>query len=315
MAKDSDFLKRLEAMNGAPLEHAPLGREGVRRRDRTASSYRGARPRSEVKSPAGGDVGQIRSTDSAAKSWAGGPAAPLALGDGVTGVEMADSGWGRAFLIVRPALELDGGAPASHLLRNALTIGNSALCRRLARGFAGASQAEMVFLDLETTGLGDTPLFLGGLMVWEDDALVVRQYLARSFAEEAAVVWSLLEEVGRRKLLVTFNGKSFDWPYVRNRAAAHGISCRPEPAHLDVLLEARRVWRGRGPDCKLQTLESAICGRQRVGDIEGRAVPQAYHDYVRTGDATQIVQILMHNALDLITLAELMARLPAEVGG
>ena len=35
----------------------------------------------------------------------------------------------------------------------------------------------------------------------------------------------------------------------------------------------------------MQTLEQAICGRRRRGDIPGRDIPLAYHDFVRSGDA------------------------------
>ena len=45
----------------------------------------------------------------------------------------------------------------------------------------------------------------------------------------------------------------------------------------------------------------------------GADIPDAYHAFVRTNDATEIVQIINHNLLDLVTLADLMTRLPAEV--
>jgi uncharacterized protein YprB with RNaseH-like and TPR domain len=75
--------------------------------------------------------------------------------------------------------------------------------------------------------------------------------------------------------------------------------------HCDLLHHARRRWRERLPNCKLQTLEQAICGRRRRGDIPGRAIPLAYHEFVRTGDAWQMRNVLHHNALDLVTLLQL----------
>jgi len=70
------------------------------------------------------------------------------------------------------------------------------------------------------------------------------------------------------------------------------------------------VWGGGLPNCKLQTLESHLCQRVRHGDIPGSEIPDAYHAYVRTQDAWQMVQVLHHNLLDLVTLADLMVRLP-----
>ena len=57
-------------------------------------------------------------------------------------------------------------------------------------------------------------------------------------------------------------------------------------------------------------MESHICGRARHGDIPGAEIPEAYHAFVRTGDAAMIVEILRHNMLDLVTMADIMARLP-----
>ena len=80
---------------------------------------------------------------------------------------------------------------------------------------------------------------------------------------------------------------------------------RNEPHHIDLLHHSRRVWRQQLPNCRLQTLERYICGRHRVGDLPGSEIPEAYHDYVRTGGLRQVRAILHHNALDLVTLLQL----------
>ena len=65
----------------------------------------------------------------------------------------------------------------------------------------------------------------------------------------------------------------------------------------------------RLPNCKLQTLERFVCRRLRRDDIAGSQIPREYHQFVRTGDARQLCSILQHNALDLLTLAELSLRI------
>jgi uncharacterized protein YprB with RNaseH-like and TPR domain len=47
---------------------------------------------------------------------------------------------------------------------------------------------ELLFFDLETTGLSSSPLFLIGTMTWEGPGLVIRQYFARDYSQERAVV-------------------------------------------------------------------------------------------------------------------------------
>ena len=73
-----------------------------------------------------------------------------------------------------------------------------------------------------------------------------------------------------------------------------------ELIHCDLLHHARRRWRMRLPNCKLQTLERFVCRRLRRDDIAGSQIPQEYHQFVRTGDARQLCSILQHNALDLL---------------
>ncbi|MEZ6069274.1 MAG: ribonuclease H-like domain-containing protein [Pirellulales bacterium] len=183
-----------------------------------------------------------------------------------------------------------------------------------------------LFLDLETCGFSGSPLFLIGVVRSEGESLVVDQLLARNYAEERAVLSTLWQLAAENRVLVTFNGKSFDWPMVHDRSTYHRLGrrrrpesasteaspsplgpqdTRPHLAHIDVLHHARRRWRGRLPNCKLQTLERYVCRRTRDGDIPGSQVPTAYHEFVRTGDAWQLRSILEHNAQDLVTLVEL----------
>lgn len=168
---------------------------------------------------------------------------------------------------------------------------------------------EIVFLDLETTGLGGTPLFLIGIMECTSDGFHFRQYFARDYFEETSILAAASERLADARLLVTFNGKSFDVPYMRNRCAATGVELCLPPSHLDVLQEARRLYRGNLPNCRLQTLERMICGRYRDDDIPSSEIPAIYHEFVRTGDAGKIRLVLMHNLYDLLTTADLMSRM------
>ncbi len=192
---------------------------------------------------------------------------------------------------------------------------------------------QTLFLDLETCGFAGSMVFLVGLVRNDAGRLVIDQLLARTYAEERTVLQTLWQIAADHRVLVTFNGKSFDWPMVHDRSTRYhlgrdlrgqpasgatvpqpdaGLSrddARPELVHCDLLHHARRRWKGLLPNCRLQTLERYLCGRVRHDDLPGSLVPEAYHHFVRTGQTHQLGAILRHNALDLVTLAQLACRM------
>jgi uncharacterized protein YprB with RNaseH-like and TPR domain len=193
--------------------------------------------------------------------------------------------------------------------------------------------ADALFLDLETCGFAGSPVFLAGLLWQDDEVLVLDQLFARNYTEERAVLESLWRIAARNRVLVTYNGKSFDWPMVHDRSTRHHLGRdarsssqsadpaaqneiglgrhdpRPQLTHCDLLHHARRRWKRVLPNCKLQTLERFVCNRSRHDDLSGAQVPVAYHEFVRTGVARQVGAIVHHNALDLVTLMQIAIRL------
>jgi uncharacterized protein YprB with RNaseH-like and TPR domain len=178
--------------------------------------------------------------------------------------------------------------------------------------FINAFPHRVLLLDLETCGLSGSALFLVGLLRRVDNRLIIELLLARDYSEEAAVLASLWQRVHADGVVVTFNGKSFDWPMLIDRSRRHLLfrgGRPPAPLHIDLLHAARRRWKKQLPDCKLQTLERHICGRFRTGDIPGSQIPAAYQQFVRTGFEREMDAILLHNAIDLVTLLDLAMRL------
>ena len=161
-----------------------------------------------------------------------------------------------------------------------------------------------LFFDTETTGLGGNMVFMLGVMRIAAGDIRLSQVFARDYREERELLAVWTEMLASSGMIVSFNGKSFDMPVLRDRLVLHGVPQPDEPPHLDLLHHARRRWRGVLPDCRLQTLEWKVCGRRRSGDIPGEEIPAAYHRFVRTRDASDMLTVFHHNALDLITLAD-----------
>lgn len=196
-------------------------------------------------------------------------------------------------------------AVARSLAVNAATIAGLALDAELA----GVDPRRFLYLDTETTGLaggtGTLP-FLVGLAWFEDESLVIEQLLLRKPGEEKPLLKKLAERMAEASAIVTYNGKSFDWPLLRTRAVLNRVPLPPPVAHLDLLHCARRVLGPRLGEVRLVNVEAEVLGMHRQGDIDGAEIPERFWSFVRGADASQLVPVLEHNANDLVALAAIL---------
>ena len=83
-----------------------------------------------------------------------------------------------------------------------------------------ADPDQWMFLDTETTGLAGgsgTYAFLVGIAWWESGGLEIEQFFMREYSEERSLLLELRERIAEHPVIVTFNGKSFDWPLLETR--------------------------------------------------------------------------------------------------
>lgn len=182
-------------------------------------------------------------------------------------------------------------------------------------GVRGLDPSDWVFVDTETSGLaggtGTVP-FLCGFARFEAEGLRLRQYLLGSFGAEGAMLRALLDAIGPSPALVTYNGKSFDLPLLRDRLRLCGLGGGVgEAAHFDLLHAVRRAFRDRWPDCRLGTLEQRLLGHRRIDDIPGAEVPEVWFGYLHQGATGRMADVVRHNQEDLIALALALPELDA----
>src|SRR5579859_6780066 len=175
-----------------------------------------------------------------------------------------------------------------------------------------------LFLDTETTGLAGgtgTYAFLVGIAWWDAGGLQVEQFFMRDFSEEHSLLHELASRLAERPVLVTFNGKSFDWPLLESRfTMTRSIRAPKLAAHLDLLHPARALWRLRLGSVRLVELEREVLDVRRLGwhredDVASALIPQFYFDYLRGGPALPLAGVVRHNQMDLRGLAALFGKI------
>lgn len=225
---------------------------------------------------------------------------------------VVETAHGRCYVstVRRGADEIHAGERMAAALE-AHTASLAALAGRPA--LAELDIAQTAFVDTETTGLSGgsgTYAFLIGVGRFMGSAFQVRQFFMRDASEERAQLAAVADFVAGCTGLVTFNGRTFDVPLLTARYTLHRL---PVPLateqHLDLLPPARRLWRRRLPSCALTSLERHVLGLDRVDDVPGWLIPDRYFSYQRDGDARGLAGIFHHNALDILSMVSLVARM------
>jgi len=171
---------------------------------------------------------------------------------------------------------------------------------------------QLLFFDLETTGLGtgtgNIP-FMVGLGYFSGENYIVEQAVIRHVAEERALLAYLHRLTASYEYLVTYNGKTFDWPLMVNRYVLNGM--REEiwqPKHIDLLHPSRSIWRNTLDSCRLSYIEEARLGITRIDDLPGSEAPERYFKYLAEQNPEHLFPVYRHNELDMLTLVSLLIR-------
>ncbi len=252
--------------------------------------------------------------------------------------EIVENSAGECFLVTRHCAPLEQEKNQPTALREPSVLGN--LLERDPSVLAQLYPAyrleqcpdfhRSAFLDIETTGLGGGAgiyAFMVGVGTFEpqersadssEDRLhfVVRQLFMRHPGEEPALLTALADLLQGCESLVTFNGRSFDAPFLRGRYRYAGrflpAEVGPPQAlddgtpHLDLLHPARRLWRKRLGSCALTNLERRVLGYSRADDdVPGSLIPHLYADYLHDGDGRMMQRVFYHNREDIVSMAAL----------
>ena len=170
---------------------------------------------------------------------------------------------------------------------------------------------DFAIVDIETLGLSERPIILLGIAKPTKTHLCVSQFLLRDIQDEPSAIWALISQLEPNLSLITYNGRSFDIPYIKQRLAYYGLDAPLDNPHFDVLHFTRRALHKKLSDCRLETVEKYV-GIKRDINIPGALVPHFYDTYLRTKNPGSLVAIVEHNKQDLLTLGTLFSKLYEE---
>lgn len=167
-------------------------------------------------------------------------------------------------------------------------------------------------LDIETTGLNPAvnKFILGGL--FDTNKGILHQVLAENRAEEKEALSEFLELTAEMDVIVTYNGRHFDVPFMASRCenalqdyyAGRGL--RLYNLDLYQVIRGYSALRSILPNLKQKTVENYMgLWETRTDEISGKESVDLYSFYEKTGDSSAKEKILLHNNDDVRQLTRL----------
>ena len=146
----------------------------------------------------------------------------------------------------------------------------------------------IAYFDIETTGQQNN--FITTIALY--DGYDIRHYVhGRNMAAFPA-------DIQRYKLIVTYNGKGFDVPFIEQ---TFGIQIKA--AHIDL----RYVLRSLGYGSGLKTCEKQLgIDRGALAGLDGYAAVLLWQEFTRTGSEAALETLLAYNIADVVNLETLM---------
>ncbi len=184
---------------------------------------------------------------------------------------------------------------------------------------------ELLFLDIETLGLYDSPIIMVGLGYFKNNNFEIHILFARDLEEEIAMCEHLKTEIlPNYSCFITYNGKSFDIPYIANRFMYFFddnpmISGDEVPYerfnskfhHIDLYHNCRRKYKGNFEKYTLTDMEEKLLNMKRENELPSGLVGLFYKKYLEAPlrYVGLVKEIIEHNYWDIYSMPLILQKL------
>ncbi|MBD3196308.1 MAG: hypothetical protein GF317_14715 [Candidatus Lokiarchaeota archaeon] len=187
------------------------------------------------------------------------------------------------------------------------------------------SKEDLIFFDIETMGLYDSPIIIVGIGYYTNNKYIIQQYFARGLEEEIAICEHLRNKVFPKfKCFVSYNGKSFDIPYLANRFLYYFDenpmihddlspykNSNTKFGHIDLYHNCRRKYKGVFQSYNLTTMEEELLNWKRENELPSNLVSVCYKKYLE--DPKKYIGLIKecidHNYYDIMSLPLILMKL------
>ncbi len=171
---------------------------------------------------------------------------------------------------------------------------------------------DILYFDIETTGLSAnrSDLYLIGLGFYDDDHFKTLFLFNDDGCSEPEILARFANHISRYRYLVSYNGDTFDIPYIRTKMQQFDIDCSFDNIRsVDIYKTSRRYKKLFNMNSVKQIDVEDLVGFQRKIFISGGTLINAYKEYLKTGSSDLLDDLMTHNHDDvrgLISITEFL---------
>ncbi|MFX1387284.1 MAG: ribonuclease H-like domain-containing protein [Promethearchaeota archaeon] len=186
---------------------------------------------------------------------------------------------------------------------------------------------DFLFLDIETLGIIDSPIILVGIGFFKNTQFEIHLFFARKLEEEIAIYEHLRNKIFPYfKCFITYNGKTFDIPYLANRflyffdenpmissSDPPYEKCNTKFHHIDLYHQCRRLFKGSFNTYSLTNIEEKLLNWTRENMLPSNLVGLCYRKYKENAERYigLIKEIIEHNYYDIYSMPLILKTLLA----
>ena len=182
------------------------------------------------------------------------------------------------------------------------------IIENISEKFIDIPQNHFVF-DIETTGLSPKfcKVILIGIVYNENNKTIIKQFFSSNEDDEKELLLTFVNEIKPFTNHITFNGVTFDIPFLNSRLKKHKIDFSLNKDDDIDILRLIKPYKEKLSliDCKLKTIERYI-GINRDDTISGKESVELYNKFKNTQDKNLKDKILLHNYDDIYYLSQMI---------
>lgn len=167
---------------------------------------------------------------------------------------------------------------------------------------------DVLFFDIETTGLkaARSDLYIIGYAVIDNDSLNITLLFNNDGCSEPEMLECFSEVLSQHKNLVTYNGDTFDIPYIKEKYRQFEIPV--DLSHIestDIYKYIRKYKKQLHMESMKQSDIEDLMGIHRKSFISGGDLINTYREYLKTKSNKLLNQLITHNKDDISGLANI----------